>query len=1411
MTFASTIEIPTAPHSIDADDEREKFTPNVSAFGAHHLYWLECLQKVEDGEIKRLMGLMPPGSGKALALNTPIPTPAGWTSISELKIGDQVFDERGLACNVTWVSPIWKDRPVYKISTDCGDAIIADENHEWLVKLCRKPGRKFKLKSSKELASHRRFGKGGVLIEKPRAKRPLIKRAAPLELGKKEYPLDPYLLGAWLGDGSSYHPCVTCGEQDLKWFENEFRLLGIEVNTYKNGSAYSLAFQNIRYKFQQLYLIDGGSTGRVQGFKNKHIPMQYLRGSKEQRLALLQGLIDTDGYIAPNGMVEFSNTNRNIAYGVAELVRSLGAKASIVERQITFEGRILGPGWRVYFYLKNAARLPRKAILTRDGTRTPDAYVDVVPFGKADTICIEVDSESHLFLCGASMLPTHNSVYSSVVFPTHFLGRFPKRSIIVASYGSDLPRKFGRRARSIVTQPMYKRIFDTSLSEESAAVDEWALTNGSEWMAKGILTGITGNRVDGIIWDDLIKGREQADSKAIRDKTWDAYMDDLQTRRKPSTFEVGITCMVGGTQVLMRDGTYKNLQDIKRGDLVASYDGVKVISSKVLNWRNCGLDNVFTMKTTSGILVSANARHPFLIERKGKIAWVRLKNIIVGDRALRVIGENGKTLDVRNVKSQPKPVDFATSTMGNGDGERGYDPHRTIMGRYATAIYDIVMGLIGLITKQCLKPKRGLVQFAKKLNSKIPLIGGEAFALTTATVLEKCVGSFATPVTTWSEKGLQWSSCKQQLNTYEVIVDEITSITPAGREDVFDIEVEHTANFIANGVISHNTRWHEDDPAGRILPPDYDGASGLIKCQDGNDWYVVCLPAIAERDDDPLGRKPGDILWPEWFTEQHFAPFKRNPRSWSALFQQRPAPDTGDYFESAWLVPYSRPIDPPSPIEQPRRETLTVYGASDYAVTADGGDYTVHVVVGIDPTNRVFLLDLWRKQASADKWIEAFCDMVERWRPIGWAEETGQIKSGIGPFLVKRLRERRLYLARAQFSPKGDKAIRAQSIRGRMAMDGLYVPIFAPWYPDLRRELLSFPAGKHDDQCLVSGTLIKMADGRDLPIETVKEGDIVATPCGPKRVLASKKTNAAAQVYKVLFSNGQHLISTGGHPIYVHKKGFVPVDALGIMDRVEPFKEHDLCVEVGRLKLHHQLSIMGIVTGFMKGVHIMRHHHHGLAIYIDMFGKILTVQFQKIVTYTTLMKTQQIITQTILNVLRRPNTEESIQCLVPAWNGSGHIWLEYGHWPMLGIKPKQDVNRCGGPQSLVGLIGRRLKKSVNVVNKNLKQLLKQEVDAVPEPVVSVSGLVVLTERMAVHNLTVEDAHVYYANGILTHNCDALGLIGQILDKMVSGKMLAPEPEKPKVLSTDPTTCTVTLTDMFEAHEKRGKYHVSRIH
>ena len=391
------------------------------------------------------------------------------------------------------------------------------------------------------------------------------------------------------------------------------------------------------------------------------------------------------------------------------------------------------------------------------------------------------------------------STYANVLFTAWYLGRNPERSIIAASYGQELADKFGRRARNILGSADFAQVFDCGLSGDNAAANRWATGRGGEYLATGVGGAVTGNRADGAIIDDPVKGREEASSALVRERTKDWYRDDLWTRLKPG-------------------------------------------------------------------------------------AWIVL-----------------------------------------------------IM-----------------------------------------------------------------------------------------------------------------------------TRWHEDDLAGWLLAEQDRG---------GERWEVLRLPALAEAD-DPLGREVGEALWPEWFTSGMFAEAQRDQRRWSALYQQRPAPEAGDYFDVSWLRSYT---------VAPSRETLTVYGASDYAVTASGGDYTVHVVVGVDPDDRIYLLDLWRDQSASDRWIEAFCDLVLKWKPLGWAEETGQIRASLGPFLDRRQIERSAYVARTAFPTRGDKAVRAQSIRGRAALGGLYLPTDAPWRSDLVAEMMSFPAGVHDDQVdalgLVGQLLDKMVSG----------------------------------------------------------------------------------------------------------------------------------------------------------------------------------------------------------------------------------------------------------------------------------------------------------------------------------------------
>lgn len=281
------------------------------------------------------------------------------------------------------------------------------------------------------------------------------------------------------------------------------------------------------------------------------------------------------------------------------------------------------------------------------------------------------------------------------------------------------------------------------------------------------------------------------------------------------------------------------------------------------------------------------------------------------------------------------------------------------------------------------------------------------------------------------------------------------------------------------------TRWAEGDLGGRLEETE------------GDQWRIVRLPAIAEAD-DPLGRAPGEFLWADdtygfgaKLRDDH-ASYTRagRTRDWSAMFQQRPVPDTGDYFKSEWL----RPVPTLPPVS-----SMRMFMGSDYAVTGGGGDYTVHAVVGIDSDNRMYLCDVWRAQATSDVWCEAFCDMVLQWKPMGAAEETGQIKSAIGPWLDATQRKRQAHVARSQFPTRGDKEVRAQSIRGRMAAHGLYIPADAPWRTTLEAELLSFPAGKHDDQVDALGLVGQLLDIMHPPGSPKTAASVGPTDYGHRR------------------------------------------------------------------------------------------------------------------------------------------------------------------------------------------------------------------------------------------------------------------------------------------------------------------------
>lgn len=276
------------------------------------------------------------------------------------------------------------------------------------------------------------------------------------------------------------------------------------------------------------------------------------------------------------------------------------------------------------------------------------------------------------------------------------------------------------------------------------------------------------------------------------------------------------------------------------------------------------------------------------------------------------------------------------------------------------------------------------------------------------------------------------------------------------RKDVWDwyTDVAYTRLMPADGtpgrIVLIQTRWHEDDLAGRLLEQQKSG---------GDQWHILDMPAIDDK---------GCALWPDWFDIERLSQIRRvlGERSWSALYQQKPTPDEGDIFKREWLRWYE---------EAPKH--LRIYGASDYAVTEDGGDYTVHLIAGVDPSGDIYLLDLWRRQTASDVWVETFLDLVERWRPVHWAEENGQIIRSLDPIITKRQIERRIWsCVREQFASAADKVQRCQSFRARMAMGKVYLPKNADWVSDYVSELMRFNAGLHDDQVDASSLLGRLLD-----------------------------------------------------------------------------------------------------------------------------------------------------------------------------------------------------------------------------------------------------------------------------------------------------------------------------------------------
>jgi len=358
---------------------------------------------------------IPRKNGKALALDTLLPTLWGWKTIEEIKIDDTLFDEEGNQCKVTYVSDIMYNHKCYELIFSDGTKAIADREHLWWTKpRSRTGGVRGKKNSSKRIftteqiletlsSGDRKKGKYSF-----REHNHSIPVAKPLNLPKQPFILDPYLLGVWLGDGHTSSNQITTTDQEIL---DSFLIQGFEVKEI-GKTKITFGIKGLSYFLYELGILN-----------NKHIPTGYLRGSYEQRLSLLQGLMDTDGCCSKRGESEFTTVNKALAEGVYELIGTLGIKTRIREEIATIYDRKCGLKYRIQFHADNNIpifRLPKKYIrqrpqssrLSRSQTRQ---ICEVKEIESVPVRCIQVDSPSKLFLITKSFIPTHNTTFVSAL------------------------------------------------------------------------------------------------------------------------------------------------------------------------------------------------------------------------------------------------------------------------------------------------------------------------------------------------------------------------------------------------------------------------------------------------------------------------------------------------------------------------------------------------------------------------------------------------------------------------------------------------------------------------------------------------------------------------------------------------------------------------------------------------------------------------------------------------------------------------------------------------------------------------------------------------------------------------------------------------------------------------------------
>jgi predicted phage terminase large subunit-like protein len=1048
-------------------------------FGAHHEKMADAFNRLADGTLKRLIINMPPRH--RLTLNTPIPTTKGWKTVESVVNGDVVFSPDGSPVVVTGKSAVFEER-LYEVTTSDGQTIECDGEHLWTVRFGS--NRPYQTLSTIEIL-HKLETEGWRAL----GNRPILPRQSAAQYPEAELLVDPYILGVWLGDGSSYGASIGCSFADMPQMRAQVEACGYSTTYNPN--------------FQQFNVLGLHSQLRELGvLKNKHIPETYLCASVSQRMALLQGLIDTDGDVTKDGKVTFNQTNLAIIEQVLCLIHSLGVKARITTRQTNYKGIPSQPSHRIMFKLANAARIPRKADRCRPLKGNWSRSIDIKRTSRTGLVqCLEVDNADGLFMAGRGWVVTHNtkSEFSSYLLPAFIMGRKPKTKIIQATHTGELAVRFGRKVRNLMDSEEYKQVFsNVALRADSKAAGRWDTDHGGEYFACLRPYALV-RTVRGPLSADRIK-----EGDVLLNCGKSVTVQKIYHSKHSETFNIaGLDCSASHPIWTMNRGwvyaAHVNSTDVLCVESILNR--IKAYLRRAYGY----LEHAF---------VPAMVQHEVSLfkpqEREVEQLWGTRH---YGIRALASLREFLRRHGRATVSSAYDWANRQRWALQPGQLSLG-DAYSTVQQS----------------TRQCNNRWEDVSANSKRAGHH-PRSGSVSFeegtqSIRRAEVQEEELSMYGAP------KGLGWIRCAaaqllvRGIKTFSKtgcglkgdmaglgkttqdlcglllgvrLAGHVSRTTHQGEGFInFLTDGDHT--FFAEGVLTHNCgvggamtgrgadlliiddphseqdalselamenawEWYTSGPRQRLQPGGAvvvvmtrwntkDLTAKLIKAQKSHNadrWEVIEFPAILPS---------GNPLWPTFWKLEELLAVKASlsPQKWQAQWQQQPTNDEGAILKRDWWKVW--PSDEPPEVEYVMQSYDTAYSKKE---TADFSAITTWGVFypDVDSGPNIILLDVTKGRWDFPELKRIAKEQYDLWKPDNVLIEA----KATGITLQQELR--RVGIPVTMYSPGGrrsgqDKVSRAHSVAPMLESGMVWAPD-TDWAEELVEECAAFPKGDNDD------------------------------------------------------------------------------------------------------------------------------------------------------------------------------------------------------------------------------------------------------------------------------------------------------------------------------------------------------------